>query len=168
MEYSYEDLESAPNQEMLLHSISISKMEQTEVSDISYHSEEHWLKVWFEDPLSDDDKTILDALVSQCLGVVDFQLDTGSEFFELIGRRGSRWEKHRRRVRFDVRFKGEPKISVSNVRFDGVAKFELVQVTERNFDFRVTAVGTSSNSKNASLINGLTTIEFDWEAKSWE
>ncbi len=165
--YQFDDLTGIPNQGMLENSIATSSMAQTVLADISYHPVAHWLVVWFTESLSETDQATLVTLVDACLGVTGFKVDVGSEYFELAGVEGARWRKHKRRVKFSSPFDVVPKLRISNAKFDGAGKLEVMQVTKEKFDFQITAVGSSRKSRGSS-VKGLTSIEFDWEAKSWE
>jgi len=160
--YQYDDLTAAPSLGMLRAYVEESSMAQTSFADISYHPEEKWLKIWFAEALSAEDKLTLDGFVNDSLGVKKFQDETGSVYFELIPTQGKRWERHRRRISFQTAFNSVPAVSVSGANFDGTANLEILDVTERHFDFRVTAV----NGRGS--VRGLTTVEFDWEAKAWQ
>jgi len=162
MEYLYENLATEPNQGMLYNLVANSDMAQKSFVDISYHSGERWLKIWFAEALSTEDKLTLDRFVDDSLGVKKFQAEQGSIYFELIPMKSKRWVRHRRRVSFQTTFNSVPAVSISRAKFDGTAKLEILDVTKQHFDFRVTSVNSLGR------VRGLTTVEFDWEAKAWQ
>jgi len=83
--YTYEDLTDIPSIGMIENRIAESI--STPINDISYHSDEKWLKVWFQDALSHGDKVVLDQIVDDSVGVKSFRNDTGSVFFRAVARR---------------------------------------------------------------------------------
>ena len=158
--YMYEDLAEAPSLSMV--EVRIGTLISTPMVDLSYHPDEHWLKIWFSAELSDDDETLVDGIVDESLGVKDFRCDQGSVFFELVHTDKKRWQKHTRRVNYNLPFLKVPTLALSDASFDGAADIEIINQTERYFDFRVTA----TRSKHAS--KGFNSVEFDWRAEAWE
>jgi len=161
-EYEFDSLSAAPDMGMLQDEVENSSMSQTSWEDISFHPGDMWLKIWFAEELSSEDQQTLGGLVDACLGVNRFQKESNSVYFELVPTSGKRWERHRRRVRFQGGFDNVPEVTVSGANFDGTANLEILSVTKKYFDFRVVAV----NGRGA--VRGLTTVEFDWEAKAWQ
>ena len=159
-EYLYESLENKPNLGYLEEKISTS-LPDAPFQELSYHRDAKWLKVWFESDLSAEDKTTLDGLVADAQGVTSFRFADGYVFFELFQADNKRWQKHTRRVNFDAFFSSVPTITVSNAYFDGAADIEIINVTQRYFDFRVTA------TKSANRSRGFNTVEFQWRAE-WQ
>ncbi len=159
VEYAFENLSGEPSIGVLQDSVAHSDMVQSSWVDISYHPEEHWLKIWFAEDLCGSDMQTLLGLVDACLGQGKLLKESGSVYFELVASNGKRWERHRRRVRFQISFAEVPAIVVSNANFDGTANLEILAATNRYFDFRITA------GNGAGRVRGLTTVEFDWEAK---
>lgn len=160
-EYLYENLVGKPNLGFLENQIGVS-LPSAPFQELSYHPDNHWLKIWFSESLSEGDVTTLTGLVSNCLGVTDFLAETGSVFFELFQIDNKRWQKHTRRVNFNGGFPVVPTITVSNASFDGAADIEIINTTQRYFDFRVTA------TKSANRSRGFNTVEFDWRAETWQ
>lgn len=158
-EYFFENLTGIPSVGML--EIRIAELIGKSLVDISQHPEEHWLKAWFGEELSDDEETILNGIVDDSLGVKNFRIDTGSVFFELQDGDNKRWQKHTRRVNFNIPFQATPTIVVSNAYFDGAADIEIINTTKTYFDFQI----TSTKAKGKS--SGFNSIEFTWEARSW-
>jgi len=161
-EYEFDNLSAVPDMGMLQDGVENSGMSQTSWEDISFHPGDMWLKVWFVEELSSEDQQILGALVDECLGVDRFQKESSSVYFELVSIKNKRWERHRRRVRFQSEFDNVPEVTISGANFDGTANLEILSTTKKHFDFRVTAV----NGKGK--LRGLTTVEFDWEARAWQ
>jgi len=162
--YEYTNLAAVPSQGILADEVAASDMAQKVWEDISYHPEEKWLKIWFEEDLSTEDQSTLSSLVDDCLGVHDFRVERNSVFFEFVQASAQRWERHRRRIRFQTNFSAVPTVTLSNVVFDGTANIEILDVTKEHFDFRVTAV----NAHGSVRVRGLIRVEFDWEAKAWQ
>ena len=158
--YMYENLADTPSLSMVEDRIDALLPVQT--MDISYHPDEHWLKIWFSEELSDDDETLLDGIVSESLGVKDFRCDQGSVFFELVHTDKKRWQKHTRRVNYNLPFLRVPTLAISDASFDGAADIEIINQTERYFDFCVTA----TRSKHAS--KGFNSVAFNWKAETWQ
>jgi len=67
-EYTYNDLSAEPCISMMKENIAKSEMTDKNWTDQSYHPTENWLKIWFDADLSSGDKTLLDGIVSGCLG----------------------------------------------------------------------------------------------------
>jgi len=64
------DLISKPPQGRISKRI-VAEMTNTNITDISYHPDENWLRIWFEPDLLPADITILDGIVSDCTGMTD-------------------------------------------------------------------------------------------------
>jgi len=68
-EYVYPDLAKVPCLNYIRAYIAKSEMTDKNMTDISYHVDEHWLKVWFGASLSAADKDLLDGIVADSLGM---------------------------------------------------------------------------------------------------
>jgi len=68
MEYLYSDLEKPVCLAYINEYLPLSAMTNKNMTDISWHPLENWLKVWFDVALDVEDKMILDSLVAASLG----------------------------------------------------------------------------------------------------
>lgn len=159
-EYQFHNLAQVPSVGMI--ETLISDQIATTFIECSYHADERWIKVWFEAELTEDEETNLEQIVNNSEGIKRFRHDFGSVFFELHSDSKKRWQKHRRRINFNVPFFLEPTITVSGAEFDGAADLEIVNTTKAYFDFMITATRSRHKTK------GFNSIEFNWEARSWE
>jgi len=67
-EYAYEDLAQLACLSYVEIEVPLSAMTNKVIADISLHPEQMWLKVWFDEVLSVEDKTVLDGIVASSLG----------------------------------------------------------------------------------------------------
>lgn len=157
-EYLFENLDDVPSVGYLEH--KIGTMTGVEYQQCSYHTQEHWLKVWCGQELSTENQSLLAQYVDESVGKKEFQKASGHLFFEIQTDGQKRWQKHRLRVPFGKDFLATPQVSFRNTRFDGVADIEVIKVSANCFDFRVTSTRPKGKSQSCSL-------DFDWEAVSW-
>lgn len=159
--YTIENLSGVPNLGMVQTKIA-DGIPKT-VEDISMHPEELWIKVQFDEELTDTEETLLGQYVDDSIGKTNYRIDSGSVFFELTNaNKKNRWLKHSRRVNFSIPFFTVPTVSISNAHFDGSADIEIINIQRGYFDFRV----TSTSSKGG--LRGFGSVEFDWRAQAWQ
>lgn len=157
--YTYEELDGAPNQGYLEFLVK----EDTTFSskfwiDISYHPEENWLKIWFTEALTAEEKTALDGYVSSCLGVERFLTEEGVECIELNVSKGKGTLTRKHSIRFPSRFVSEPSILISNAEFVGAADMQIVKITNLGFNFTIEVNGSNGVSGD------IASVSFDWKA----
>jgi len=157
MEYQYTNIEERPALQMILDSVPASSMSNKNLSDISYHPSEKWLKVWFDEALSAEDKARLDNIVSAAVTAGStWRKEVGSEYFELSPDENKGWVLHGGRVKFNKHFSSVPDVTITAAAGDGTFDLTIRRVTETFFDFSVRAKVRGRGA--------LTMIEFDWEA----
>jgi hypothetical protein len=129
-----------------------------EWTDISYHPEAGWLKIWYDEDLTAEQETEIESLVTTSQTAVKFKVETGSEYFEhSVG--NTKWNRYRTRVKFRDGFSTPPTVEIFNAEFDGVADMQVVSVGTRGFNFLI-----ESNQPPAKV--GLNSMQFDWRAWS--
>jgi len=156
-EYQYVSVSQKPALQLILDSVSMSAMSNKNLTDISYHPREEWLKIWFDSDLSVGDKAILDDVVSNAVSVgSSWRKEVGSEYFELSPSENQGWVVHGGRIKFNKVFGSVPKVSILTATGDGTFDLTVSQVTKNYFDFKVRAKVRGRSS--------LSSITFDWEA----
>ncbi len=126
-------------------------------TDISYHPEAGWLRIWYTEDLTTEQETEIEALVAQSQIQHKFQLQTGEEFFEHQSTKNGRWKRRSARVKFNAEFESDPTIEIENAAFDGIANMQVVSVTGKGFNF-------SAEASSGRRAPGITTMSFEWKA----
>jgi len=158
-EYTYENCAQFPALGEIESDVASQINSQMVAPYLSYHVEEKWLKIWFEEALSSAQKDVLDAIVAQAISDgPDWKRETGSEYFELVSTGNkNNWVTYRYRIDFQSRFSSAPTVTLSNIEVGGVADWGVVGESESYFDFVVRVRNTKW---------GLTAVSFDWEARA--
>lgn len=86
--YEYSNLSDVPCQAYIREYLEDSDMTNKNMTDISFHPVEMWLKVWFDPALDTSDKIIFDGIVNDSLGktkVTKSREEIIREIFESVG-----------------------------------------------------------------------------------
>ena len=156
MIYTFENLEKVPDQQRIKFALERSELSFDTIQDISFHPYEKWLKVWFENELTQDQELFLQDVVDESISSGVFELVSGNEYFELITGDG-RWKRVIHKVKFGYSFASIPVVEISNAVFDGATNMNIIGVTNTSFIFSV----QSTREKGR---NGVVSIQFDWIA----
>ena len=126
-------------------------------TDISHHPGEAWIKIWYDEVLTAEQETEIEALVLQSQIQNKFHLQTGEEFFEHLGANNRRWKSRSARVKFGTGFNSEPNVEITDAAFDGIANMQVVSVTGKGFNF-------SAEASAGRGVPGITAMAFNWKA----
>lgn len=82
--YQYNSLSGIPYQPYIEQEVAASAMTNKDLTEMSYHPEESWLKAWFTGDLSSGDQTIMEGIVSDSLGKTDEDVSFATELKEFL------------------------------------------------------------------------------------
>jgi hypothetical protein len=156
MLYTFNNLLEKPQQGRILYLLSKSTDFNKEVKDISYHNDEKWLKIWFEDELTEEQIDILNNIINDdIISTSVFEFILGYNYQEFITH--GKWKTYQHRVVFGKNFKNIPNITVSNALFIGVSDMDIVNIDIFGFDYTIKGTGGKYQIDLAS-------VSFNWEA----
>ena len=153
--YIFNNLDTYPKQGRIFYLLNKSTVIDKKIADISYHNDEHWLKIWFDEELTPEEETELNEIVfNNYPETRKFELATGVEYkeFAVIGK----WKKHQLNVVFTKPFTNIPNITVSNALFVNVSDMTITNIDVNGFNYMVKSTVNKNQTDIAS-------VQFDWE-----